>query len=70
MQSFTLRQWRRVREISQEDMARRLGIHVNTYRLWEEHPDKIKMAEALQCSEILGVPLDKIIFLPDNSIKS
>lgn len=34
--SLTVRQWRRAKDITQEQMAESLGIHVNTYQNWEE----------------------------------
>ena len=35
---LTLREWRRLKEVTQEQMAEVCGIHINTYRNWEEKP--------------------------------
>lgn len=59
---LTLRAWRRAKEISQEEIAKRLGIHVNTYLNWEKKPQDISVDNAKRLSEILGVPLDDISF--------
>lgn len=60
--ALTLREWRRVREISQESMADKLKIHVNTYQNWEQNPGKIAFDKAVEISKILEVPIDEISF--------
>ena len=61
--ALTLREWRRVKEISQENMAEKLSIHVNTYQNWEKEPEKIAFAKAVEISKILGVSIDDIAFI-------
>lgn len=60
--ALTMRQWRKAKEISQESMADALNVHVNTYLNWEKAPEKISVSQAKKISEILGVPLNDIIF--------
>ena len=60
--ALTLRQWRKAREITQEKMADRLGVHINTYPNWEKEPGKITIENSKKIAEILGVPLDDISF--------
>ncbi|MBR2654701.1 MAG: helix-turn-helix transcriptional regulator [Lachnospiraceae bacterium] len=60
--ALTLRQWRKAREITQEKMADRLGVHINTYQNWEKEPGKITIENSKKIAEILGVPLDDISF--------
>lgn len=60
---MTVRAHRRAREISQEEMAYRLGVHVNTYQNWEKEPEKITIANATRIAEIFGVPVNEIEFL-------
>ena len=60
--ALTIRQWRRAKEITQEQMAERLDIHVGTYQNWEESPEKISIGKAMQIAEIFGVTLDDITF--------
>lgn len=67
MEQMTIRELRRVREFSQETMAELLGIHVNTYRGYEEHPEKIPISKAAEIARILDVDMSHIIFLPKKS---
>lgn len=60
--ALTLRQWRRVKEISQEKMAEILGVHVNTYQNWEETPEKISIEKAMAIADIFNVSLNDITF--------
>lgn len=60
--SLTVRQWRRAKDITQEQMAESLGIHVNTYQNWEESPEKISIEKAVKIAEIFGVTLDDVSF--------
>lgn len=61
--ALTIREWRRVREISQEAMADKLQIHVNTYQNWEKDPGKISFEKAVEICKILGVSLDDVSFI-------
>ncbi len=63
-QKFTLRQARVLKGYTQGDMAKLLNIHKNTYATWEKHPEDISYRDAVTISEILGQPLDSLIFLP------
>lgn len=60
--SLTVREWRRVKEISQEAMAKKLNVHVNTYQNWENEPGKISIDKAFEIAQIFGVSLDDIAF--------
>lgn len=59
---LTLEEWRRVKNISQNQMADLLGIHVNTYRAWEEDPEKIRLSKAVLIAEKLDISMDDILF--------
>lgn len=61
---LTLREWRRLKEVSQEEMAKACGVHVNTYRTWEEKPSMIKLTDARTIADRLEITLDDIIFMP------
>ena len=60
---MTIKEWRRAKGISQEEMADTCGVHVNTYRAWEENPEAIKITNATKISERLGVSMSDIDFL-------
>ena len=59
---LSLRSWRRARNISQNEMATKLGVHVNTYQNWENEPEKITIANGKKIAEILGLNMDDISF--------
>lgn len=67
--SLTVREWRRVREISQESMAEKLKIHVNTYQRWEKEPGLITFEKAVEISKILGVSLNDISFVDPETLE-
>ena len=60
--ALTMRQWRKVKELSQEYMAERIGVHVNTYINWEKEPEKISIENSQKISEILEIPINDILF--------
>lgn len=70
MEQLTLKQIRRVRNLSQQEMADRIiskdgkSIHVNTYARWEEMPSQIAIEMCYKICEILEVEYDPHIFLP------
>lgn len=59
---LTLEECRRAKRISQEQMASLAGVHVNTYRTWEENPGEIRLSKAVIIAEKLGMSLDDILF--------
>lgn len=61
---LTLAEWRRLKNISQEEMANSCNVHVNTYRTWEKKPSEIRLSNAESISKRLGVPFSDIIFMP------
>lgn len=67
--SHTLREWRRVKEISQQTMADKLHMHVNTYQKLEKAPGRICFDDAVKMAEILGVSLDDISFIEPEPVR-
>ena len=61
LDKLTLRQMRRIREISQIEMARRLGVAPGTYVVWERCPAKIKTGRLIEICRILNCSVDDII---------
>lgn len=60
--ALTMRQWRLAKEITQQQMADKLGVHVGTYLNWEEKPEKVSIGKAVEIAKILNVPMNEIIF--------
>lgn len=59
----SLREWRRIKEVTQKDLADRLNVHVNTIINWEEHPERMNAKNGVKYAKALGVPLDQVDFL-------
>lgn len=59
---LTLREWRRLKEFSQQQVADLCGVHVNTYSSWEEHPEKLTIEKARLAANAIGVPFSQIDF--------
>ena len=60
MPNLTLRQWRRVKEITVIEMANRLGISKPTYIAWERDPSKIRVGYADKIASILGISREEL----------
>lgn len=60
--SLTLKQWRMAKEISQEEMAAKCGVHRNTYASWEDNPSNISVRNAQIISKALGESVNTIFF--------
>ena len=59
---LNLRQARRIRDKTQDEMANLLNVHVQTYRKIEENPSEATIEQAKKISEFLQVPYDEIFF--------
>lgn len=63
----SIRSVRRSKEITQQDMADSLRIHVQTYRKIEENPESATIAQARQIADKLGVDYDDLLFTQDST---
>lgn len=63
MAQLTIKEWRRAKGIAQEEMANICGVHVNTYRAWEDNPEMIKLVNAQKIAERLEVSMSDILFV-------
>lgn len=61
---LTLREWRRLKEVTQVQMAEVCGVTPATYLAWEKKPSEIKISIAIKIAERLGITLDDIILEP------
>ena len=67
MAELTVKQLRLIKEKSQESCANAIGVHVNTYRNLEEHPEKFTVKQAVMLCNFLETDYDTILFLPKTS---
>lgn len=61
---FKLVEWRRAKGITQDEMAKMLGISKPTYVRWERKPEEIRIGFANKIAMIFETDLSNIIFLP------
>lgn len=60
--TYTVKQARVLSELSQEQMAARLGLSTSTYRKLEDKPDNITLRQARIISAATNQPFDVIFF--------
>lgn len=48
--------------LTQEELAKKMGVHRLTIAAWEANPASMKIKEAEQLCSILGVSFDQIFF--------
>lgn len=60
--ALTIKQARLLAEMTQQEVADRMGIHRHTYMKWEQNPDEMPIGRAKQFCEIVGVSIDEIFF--------
>lgn len=65
--TFSVKQARMYADKTQAEMGTELGISRETYISLENNPTRITYPQGKKISEVTGVPLDLIIFLPTNS---
>lgn len=66
---MTLDAWRRARNLSQEALAAAAGVHVNTYRSWEQNPGEMRYDKALKIADKLEIELCDIL-IPENTTEN
>lgn len=64
---ISLKQARLLSDLSQKEVAKRLGVHRQTYMKWEHNPDEMPVGKAKDFSVIVGRKVDEIFF---NSIST
>lgn len=60
--SFNLRQARSYAGLSQQEIAKRLGIATVTYQNYEAGDHEMKVNTGKKFSKIVGIPMDQINF--------
>lgn len=65
MRQYTLKELRARKNITQEEMARNLGISVQTYNAWEKDVSNVSISKVQAIADFHGVTIGEI-FLPSN----
>lgn len=64
---ITMKQARIGINATQQEIADKLGVHVQTYMRMEKHPEDLTIKQAMAFSEITGVPIQVIFFDSDSN---
>lgn len=67
---FSVPEARRMRGLTQEHMAKALGISRSKYILLEKNPEKMPIGKAKLFCSVVDIPIESIVFLPENSTLS
>ena len=59
---LTIKQWRMLHDMSQEELAQKLNVHANTIRNWEQNSLSMQVGDALKIAEVFGISMEKIFF--------
>ena len=66
MDRLSVRALRLAREITQEQLANDIGVHVNTYISWEKEPEKIPIGKAYLICKLLNADIESVIFCSES----
>lgn len=62
METYTIRQARRLADLSQSQVAKALGVCECTYRKIERNPEKATVEQAHTLARLFGLPYDCLFF--------
>lgn len=65
--ALTLKAWRMAKGVTQEELAKALNMHPNTYRMYENEPQRMSIEKGYLACAFLGVDFDDVIFLNKNA---
>lgn len=66
----TLKEWRAKFNLTQSDVAKKIGVSIQTYGVWENNLEIIKMGYATKLAEIFNCKLDDFLFTPEHENNS
>jgi DNA-binding XRE family transcriptional regulator len=65
---LTLKQARLLAELTQQEIAEILGVHVQTYMKWEKNPEEMSIGTAKQFSRIVKREFEDIFFDAESNL--
>lgn len=66
MNKITLKAARGLKELTQNEMAEKLGVSTTTYRNYETYKNIMPVTTAMLFSEIVDIPVKELIFFKNN----
>ncbi|MBR2929399.1 MAG: helix-turn-helix domain-containing protein [Oscillospiraceae bacterium] len=64
---YSVKQVRKLADLTQVQMANALGVSRDTYRRIEENPETATIAQGKRIAEVTGFPFDVIFFRSDST---
>ena len=64
---ITMKQARVGADMTQQQVADKLGVHVQTYMRMEQHPQDVTIKQGKQFSDIVGCSFEDIFFTDDSN---
>ncbi len=64
---ITMKQARVGAEMTQQQVADRMGVHVQTYQRMENNPEDVTIRQGKSFSEIVGVRFEDIFFINNSN---
>lgn len=55
-------------DLSQKQVAEKLGVHRQTYMRWERNADEMPVGKAKEFSKIVKRKMDEIFFAPESTL--
>lgn len=65
--TLTMKQARVGADMSQKDVANKLGVHQQTYMKYEAHPEELSIKLAKRFAQVVGVRASDIFVLDDST---
>lgn len=69
IEKVTLPVARKIANLTQKELGSAVGVSESTVISWEKGRTEPTVIQAQKISELTGIPLDCIIFLPSNTVK-
>lgn len=60
--AMTMKQARIGIDATQQEIADKMGVHVQTYARMEKHPEDLTIKQAVQFASIVGRPISDLYF--------
>lgn len=60
--AITLKQARLLSDLTQKEVAVKLGVHMQTYMKWEKSPEDMPVRKAKEVSQLFNRGVDEIFF--------
>lgn len=68
LSKVTLPVARKIANLTQKELAKALDVSESTVANWEKGKSEPSVGQAIKIGEVTGIPYDKIIFLPKNTV--